>query len=335
MMTRLRRRATFLAFWLTAVLAASRYAAPPACAQEQQQPARDLVANFAAGRVEICAAKDTLLIAAADEPFEPGSGPPEIFTLGTGRIGVLLGAVEWIQPGSSQPPEQFSRDLPDIGRETGPAENTASAGSEASDIETLGLALLERIRAQADGIHHKIDLAPDEPLVELVVADYLDGYGFEAWLVRYDITQEDLGNNYWVTHVPRPNYEQLYPPEKGQPRTLVEVRYPPAPVSPLLERLQQGDPDLARIRSASPESNRAVSAILAGQSTKSIAQDDSDFLRSAMPVITHAGARVALIEITENRDVVWVVGAPTVAPAAAATAPGQKTDEDAPSLYKH
>jgi hypothetical protein len=115
------------------------------------------------------------------------------------------------------------------------------------------------------------------------------------------------------------------------------VRYPPAPGPTLLDRLKQDDPTLVRIRSASPELDRATSEILAGQSTKSLAQDDSDFLRAAMPAITRASARVALVELTDARDVVWIVGAPATAPAQAA-APGQKSqpsDSDPPSLYKH
>jgi hypothetical protein len=329
------RRATFRAFWFFATLTAIGVAAPRICSAQQPQPARDVVANFAAGRVEICAAKGTLLIATADEPIEPGSQPPEIFGLGTGRLGILLGAVEWIEPGSGAPPDSFAQDLITIGREAPGAQAEAAAGNEASDIEMLGIALLERIRAQAEGFHHKIDIAPDEPLVELIVADYVEGYGFEAWLVRYNVTQQTLGNDYWVTRVSRPNYTQLYPPDKGQPRTLVEVSYPPEATRPsLIDRLRRDDPALESIRSASPELNRATSEILDGQSPKSVAADDADFLRAAMPVITRAEARVALVEITDDRDIVWVVGSPAPAQAQAA-APGQKSEPDAPSLYKH
>jgi hypothetical protein len=329
------RRVVFPAFWFLATLASMGLTAPQIGRAQQPAPARDVVANFAAGRVEICAAKATLLIATADEPIEPGSQPPEIFGLGTGRLGILLGAVEWIEPGSGAPPDQFAQDLIKIGHDAPGAQTEAVAGNEASDIELLGIALLERIRAQAEGFHHKIDLAADEPLVELIVADYVEGYGFEAWLLRYNVTQQTLGNDYWVTRVSRPNYTQLYPPDKGEPRTLVEVSYPPEATTPsLLDRLQRDDPALQNIRSASPELNRATTEILAGQSPKSIATDDADFLRAAMPVITRAEARLALVEITEDRDVVWVVGAPAHA-AAQAAAPGQKSEPDAPSLYKH
>jgi hypothetical protein len=333
-MIRLLPRAAFPAICLLISLGAARLATPPAFAQKQQLPARDLVANFAAGRVEICAAKDTLLVAAADEPLEPGSVPPQIFLLGTGRIGVLLGAVEWIQPGSGQPPDRFAQDLSTIGHEA-PLANNAGAGVEATDIETLGIALLERVRAQAETIHHKLDMAPDEPLVQLIVADYVDNYGFEAWLVRYNVKQEDEGDNYWTTRIQRPDYEQIYPPQKGMPRTFFEVRYPPASVSSLLERLQQNDPVLERIRTSSPQLDRATSQILAGDSPKSAPDDDSDFLRAALPVITHTGTHVALVEITEGRDVVWVVGEPSTSAPAAPQQKNQPSDSDAPSLYKH
>lgn len=331
----MRRRIAIPAFWCFAALAALLPLAPQISRAQQNQPARDVVANFAAGRVEICAAKDTIVLATADEPFEAGSTPPQIFQLGTGRIGVLLGAVEWIEPGSGAPPDRFASDLTDIGREA-PTDANAGAGNEATDIETLGIALLERIRAQAEGIHHKIDLAADEPLVELIVADYLPDYGFEAWEVRYNITQEAMGNDYWVTRVSRPNYTQLYPPEKGQPRTLIEVSYPPEATRPtLVDQLRRNDPSLAAARSASPQLARATTQLVDGESTKSIASDDADFLRAAMPIVTRPEARLALVEITDTRDVVWVLGAPAPTQAAA-PAPGQpQSDPDAPSLYKH
>jgi hypothetical protein len=313
-------------------LAAAHLAVPQIWAQQQQPPARDVVANFAAGRVEICAAKDALLIAAADEPVEPGSRPPEIFGLGTGRLGILLGAVEWIEPGSGGPPDRFAQDLSAIGHEAPGADSVIAAGNEANDIEMLGIALLERIRAQAEGFHHKIELGADEPLVELIVVDYVDGYGFEAWLVRYNIKQESLGNDYWVTSVSRPDYTQLYPPEKGQPRTLLEVRYPPKLEPTLLDRLRRDDPDLARISDASPQLAQATSQLLNGVSPKSAAADDADFLRAALPVVTHANARVALVEITDDKDVVWLAGSPVPAPP---PLPGQKSEPEAPSLYKH
>jgi hypothetical protein len=53
-----------------------------------------------------------------------------------------------------------------------------------------------------------------------------------------------------------------------------------------------------------------------------------------MPIITRANAKVSLVEITDDRDIVWVVGAP--APSAASVpGPGQQSEPDAPSLYKH
>jgi hypothetical protein len=325
------RRGAFPAICIFIALAAARFAVPQISAQ-QQQPARDLVANFAAGRVEVCSAKYTLLVATADEPIEPGSQPPEIFQLGTGRIGILLGAVEWAEPGSQAPPDNFARDLATVGQ-VAPGAGTAQAGDEAGDIELLGIALLERIRAQAESFHHKIDLGADEPLVELIVADYVDGYGFEAWLVRYKIKQKLLGNDYWMTTVSRPDYTQLYPPEKGQPRTLIEVRYPPAADPTLLDRLKSDDPGLQRIRDASPKLNQSAAQIVVGESQKSNADDDADFLRAAMPVVTRAEARVALVEITNLRDVVWVAGSPVST--AAVAAPGEKSEPDAPTLYKH
>src|SRR3989304_4802712 len=96
----------------------------------------------------------------------------------------------------------------------------------AGDIEVLGLAMLEALRPMTSRLHNKIDLGEDEALLELVLVGYVTDYGPEVWSVRYHIVQEPVRGDYWRTRVLRPRYTQLYPPEKGQPRTLMEVRNP-------------------------------------------------------------------------------------------------------------
>ena len=76
-------------------------------------------------------------------------------------------------------------------------------------------------------LHHKINLGEDEPLIRIVLAGFVRDYGPEAWTIDYHIAQDALGNDIWRTRVLRPTYNQLYPPEKGKPKTFMEVRYPP------------------------------------------------------------------------------------------------------------
>ena len=312
----------------TLVSAAVFVAALPASGQEQN--AAEIVVNLAAGRVDVCVAKGALFVAATDEKVEPGSHPPEMMPLGTGRVGVLLGAVEWIRPGTAIPSVRLDVELEHIIRELGPMQGAGTAGEQASDIETIGVALLEQIRGVASGFHHKIDLHPDEPLVELLLADYQGGYGFEVWVLQYRIQQEVLGNGYYETRVLRPAYTQLYPPEKGQPRTLMEARYPPETQgASLLELLKQNDPRLQTIRASSSKLFEATGHLLEGESPKANPEDVGAFLRAALPAVLPADTHMALAEITEEKEFVWLVEPTEPRPA---SAPG---DSDAPSLYKH
>src|SRR6267378_3207686 len=191
----------------------------PSGVRAQGDAAQEVAVNLAEGRVVICAAKDGIIVATADEHTEPGSRQPVVVTLSALRAGVLLGAVEWIQPESSDKPIRLDGEL-------------------------------ERVREVAGQLHHKINLGEDEPLLRLVLVDYVPDYGPEAWLIDYHIHQDALASDYWRTRVLRPSYKQLYPPEKGQPHTLIEVRYPPAnraaAAPELLDLLRQNDPRLAQ-----------------------------------------------------------------------------------------
>ncbi len=312
----------------TLVSAAVFVAALPASGQEQN--AAEIVVNLAVGRADVCVAKGALFVAATDEKVEPGSHPPEMMPLGAGRIGVLLGAVEWIRPGTASPPVRLDVELGHIIRQLGPMQSAGTAGEQASDIETIGVALLEQIRGVASAFHHKIDLDPDEPLVELLLADFQDGYGFEVWVLQYRIQQEELGNGYYQTRVLRPAYTQLYPPEKGQPRTLMEVRYPPETQGPsLLELLKQNDPRLQTIRASSSKLFEAAGRLLEGESPKANPEDIGAFLRAALPAVLPADTHMALAEIMEDKEFVWLVEPTEPHPASA------PADSDAPSLYKH
>src|ERR1039457_197152 len=76
----------------------------PAIAFSQEEAAQEVAVNLAEGRVVICAAKDGIIVATVDAHSEPGSHPPAVLALSALRAGVLLGAVEWVQPESSDKP---------------------------------------------------------------------------------------------------------------------------------------------------------------------------------------------------------------------------------------
>ena len=63
--------------------------------------------------------------------------------------------------------------------------NVAPDPNEPSDIEQIGVGVLELLRPLVGQLHRKLDLAPDEPLVELLLADYAENYGPEIWSLKY------------------------------------------------------------------------------------------------------------------------------------------------------
>src|SRR3979490_3204589 len=86
----------------------------PSSVRAQGDAAQEVAVNLAEGRVVICAAKDGIIVATADEHTEPGSRQPVVVPLSALRAGVLLGAVEWIQPESEDKPLSLVGDPPRI-----------------------------------------------------------------------------------------------------------------------------------------------------------------------------------------------------------------------------
>ena len=307
----------------------------PAGAFAQQGAAQEVAANLAEGRVVVCAAKDGIIVAAVDAHSEPGSRPPGMLALSAFRAGVLLGAVEWVQPESSDKPIRLDSELPHL---VGAALNSSGRRNyenTASDLEAIGVALLERVRQLAGQLHNKINIGEDEPLIRLVLIGYVPNYGPEAWTIDYHIRQDALGNDYWRTRVLRPSYNQLYPPEKDQPHTFVEVSYPPAnratAAPDLLDLLRQNDPRLARIRTVNEILAKSVAFVVDGQSQKSVAASDADFLRAALPAVTSPETKLTMALIDFDKGFRWLIEPP-----AAERPPEEATPQEpgAPTLLR-
>ncbi len=276
---------------------------PPA-AHAQANTTQEVAVNLAEGRVIVCAAKDGIIVATADTHSERGSHQPVVVALSALRAGVLLGAVEWIQPESSDKPIRLDSELEHIAAGALNTSGRPNYSNGATDIESLGVALLERVREVAGQLHQKINIGEDEPLIRLVLVDYVPDYGPEAWAIDYHIRQ-------------RPSYNQLYPPEKGQPRTLVEVRYPPAnraTAEPeLLDLLRQNDPRLARIRTANEILTKSVAFVAGGETQKSVAASDAEFLRAALPAVTPPETKLTMALIDFDKGFRWLIQPPASA----------------------
>jgi hypothetical protein len=297
-----------------------------------QEAGQEVVANLSAGRVVIYVAKDGMVIAANESRVEADSRPPLFVQLSPKRIAILLGAAEWVRPGTGRPPLRLDIELPRaIGTriQSGPRLQQ----EQTSDLEPIGTALLEPLRTVVPQLTRKMNLAPEDPLVEMLLVGFEEEYGPEVWLLQYRLAQEPLRGDYWKSRVLRPSYTQLYPPEKGQPRTLVEVRYPPEDAGPaLLELLQQSDARLTPLRTSNAQVARASEKLARGESNKALLDDAVVFLRASLDAIAQPNTQQIVGVISEKRGFEWILAPPA--------APQQKAEElkprepGAPTLKK-
>ncbi len=298
-------------------------------AQESERGG-EIVANLAGGRVIIHVAKDKIVFAAIDQPFEPSSIPPRVLSIDRSHIAVLLGASEW-RVTSDPKPVRLDRDFPHL---TGKNPHYAVDPEEvAPDLDVIGVAFLERLRPLVSQLHHKIEIKPDEPLFEVVLIGFApDDYGPEVWTIEYRIHQEVLATrgDFWQTRLLRPRFTQLYPPEKKAPKTLVEVRYPETIPGPTLQQLIAGnDPDIEKVYRADPKLSKVAENIDQGQANKAAPQDATDFLRAVIPLISEKAAFI-LGTMTEG-GFDWVV--PPDEPVEKAKE-DKNQPPDAPSLHR-
>jgi hypothetical protein len=287
---------------------------PSARAQQQlDQPIGEVVANLAAGRVVIAFVRGGIVIAALEKRIEPGTRPPQIVPLAGRRVGILLGAVQWMNLTSGEEFARLSIELPHLRstmRSGGPSLQPGGP-QVSSEVEVVGLGVLERLRAVAENLHGELHLAPEEPIVELVLTGYDPEFGAEAWLLRYSITQKALSGDFWQTTVMRPSYTRLWPPEKGQPKDLVEVRYPPEDPGPSVEEmLRAGDQRLAAARAIDAADDKTATLFANGESVKASVKDATQFLRAALARIAppNAGEAIGVLDYETGFD--WIVHPP-------------------------
>lgn len=298
------------------------------------QEARDqeVAVNLAEGRVVICATKDAIILAAMDTHGEAGSRAPDITILSAERMGVMLGAVEWVLPDSQDKPVRLDSEFTKLVAAALNYGAQKDSGFRASDIESIGISILERLRGLAEQLHHKINLGEDEPLIRIVLAGYVHDYGPEAWVIDYRIRQDALGNDIWRTRVLRPSYNQLYPPEKGKPKTLMEVRYPPenrATADPeILDLLQQNDSRLTKIREVNEVQLKSLGLVVEGQSHKADAASVVNFLKAAIPTIAPPETKLIMAKVDYDGGFHWILAPPKAAAPPAGEKPKEETPEE-------
>ena len=308
--------------YLASIFFAAAILLPALASAQTLQREDEIVASLAGGRVIAQVAKDNVIIfAAINQPVEQNSVPPRVLQLDALHVGILFGASEWEIPAAPNP-VRLDRDYRTIPQ--GNNQHYAPyPGQEAPDLETIGVAFLEKLRPLVAQLHHKLDFRPDDALFELVIIGFAPDYGPEVWQVEYRIEQEQVAarGEYWQTRILRPRFTQLYPPEGGKkaPHTLVEARYPPEDPSalgskvvtqnmepPLIALIQAGDPALTKLRSSDPKFAKVMDAIDHGQAQKASATDSADFLRAALPLIA-GGNKFFLGTMEEQRGFDWIV----------------------------
>jgi hypothetical protein len=323
-----------------AALAAGVFPPVPAASAQQasETPREEVVANLSAGRVIVAVVRDAILVATVENPIEAQTHPPTPVQLSSERMAITLGAMDWFSPSSHEEIARIDKELPHLRSRlvpAGPHLHQADTGSEASDIEDIGQGVMERLNEVARQLHNKIDQPPNEPVAELIVADYLTGYGAEVWQLTYDMEQEQQQGDYWDTRILRPKYLQFWPPEKGQPHTLVEFAYPPENAPPsLLDALQQKDPRIENLTASDPAMAEVARWFVQGDSKKIRSQDAMQFLRAAVAAISPPNSRQTFAVIGQESGFAWVLPPPAEQPL-----PGirkeQPREPGAPSLIKH
>jgi hypothetical protein len=237
----------------------------------------EIVANLAGGRVIVHVTKDDVIVfAAIDQPVETGSIPPRVMEIDNTHVGVLLGASEWRLPADPKP-VRLDRDFQRIGGRD-PRLRTDPTEAE-PDLEAIGVSFLERLRPLVAQLHHKIEIAADEPLFEVVIIGYAPHYGPEVWTVEYRVQQQEVGTRaeYLQTRILRPRFTQLYPPEKKAPRTIVEARYPATIKDPtVMEMIQGNDPRIAQLRGGEPRFAKVLESVDRGQQPFVLATMDEE-----------------------------------------------------------
>src|SRR5215471_13165626 len=278
----------------------------PAAAQDRDD---EIVATLAGGRVIVHATRENIVFIAVNEPTEEaGSVPPRIVSLDSHHVGVLFGSSEWRMPADPNP-VRLDKLLTQIAIQD-PKYAGSYNGEAEPDLETIGVAFLEKLTPLAARLHHKLDFPADQPLFELVVIGFGPrDYGPEVWTMEYRMAQAMISTrgDFWQTKVLRPRFEQIYPLEKKAPKKLVETCYPGACKGPTLQQLMEGnEPSIAKLGGSDPKWAKAADLIAKGQAQKAATPDTAAFLRAAIPLV-YPNRQFVMGTFEEQHGFDWVV----------------------------
>jgi hypothetical protein len=332
-------RRSRIAFLAIAIAFAQAFCPPQhtalrAAPQEEYEQHDEVVANLAAGRVIITVLKDAILIASIENHLEPEAQAPAIIQLGARRAAILLGAISWNSPSPPVEWANLATELPTLHANmtvaVAPHLQGSAVGAEAKDLEDVGEGLRIRLSSMMKKVHGNLEVPEDEPLVELVLADYVVDYGPEVWTLQYAINQQPERGDFWDSKIQRPRYAQLWPPEKTAPHTLIEIQYPQGEKTPtLLDLLRQKSPQLEVIGTSDPAMAAVAAAILRGDTSKLQSADAVPYLRACLNALMPPSATLAIARIDQEQGFEWLLAPP---PPPKKIRP--ETEPNAPSLQK-
>src|SRR5215831_2358605 len=304
---------------------------PPAAAQDRDD---EIVATLAGGRVIVHSTRENIVFIAINEPIEEtGSVPPRVVSLDSHHLGVLFGSSEWRIPAEPNP-IRLDKLLTRIANQD-PKYAGSYNGDAEPDLETIGVAFLEKLTPLAARLHHKLDFPADQPLFELVVIGFGPAdYGPEVWTAEYRMTQQMIASrgDFWQTKVLRPRFEQIYPPDKKAPKKLVETCYPGACKGPTLQQLIEGnEPSLAKLSRSDAKWTKAADLIAKGQAQKAATPDTAAFLRAAIPLV-YPNRQFVMGTFEEQHGFNWLV--PPEEPVERAKQEDKNRPPEAPTLRR-
>src|SRR5260370_27589024 len=151
---------------ITLVLFVGVFCAFPFDTLAQDQHEDEIIANLAGGRAIVHVAKDVIVFAAINQPVEQNSIPPRVMDLDTTHIGILFGASEWRIPADPKP-IRLDRNFQRVARADSRYQSAPGEGE--TDLDTIGIALLEKLRPLVAQLHHKLDFSPADPIFQIVI----------------------------------------------------------------------------------------------------------------------------------------------------------------------
>jgi hypothetical protein len=271
----------------------------------------EVVATLASGRVTIVTAHNGVVVTAVGNQFEHDDLPPLIVPLNDQDLAVVLGAADWIKP----PPNQrtllrLDSQLPRLIQGFAGNAPHLQTGANISNLEKVGLAVLDPLRKLARNLHAQINLPEDLPFAEILLVHQPRDESPTVWNLTYWIHQRFLQENFWDTEIERPRSMQLLPNKENR-TGIVEVSYPPDDrTSAIVGWLSQPTGRGAQDIETDSKLAKAQKQIAAGDARKVHLPEMVSIVKAALETTTPTSKAKAMAEIDASKGFSWIIAPP-------------------------